>query len=299
MESKPLVSVVIAAYNMGAYVPFAIGSALDQTYDNIEVIVIDDGSTDGTRDAISVYESDPRVRYLYQENRGQAAAKNRGVRESRGDYVAFLDADDVWVPEKLELQIPLFLKSDTVGVVHSRLAYIDETGKQLGVANNELFRGRVSSSLLIRNFIGFGTAVVKRECFDRLGVFNENLRMGVDYDMWLRFSSAYEFDYIDRPLLFYRLWAGQMSHNCNGRYLTGIEIMKNFLRQFPGIVEKRVEREAWAHTYVAFGLCLMEKDRNIRSAMGLYARALRYKPNYLPAWTAMVRAMLELPKLIS
>ena len=133
--------------------------------------------------------------------------------QSKGEYIAFLDADDMWVLDKLDLQVPLFLRSETVGVVYSRVSYIDETGKELAVADNELFRGRVTGPLLIRNFIGFGTSVVKKQCFDRLGGFKENLRMGIDYDLWLRFSTQYEFDYIDGPLLYYRVWAGQMSNN--------------------------------------------------------------------------------------
>jgi glycosyltransferase involved in cell wall biosynthesis len=292
MADKPLVSVVIATYNMARYLPLAVRSALDQTYKNIEVLVVDDGSTDDTQDVIGSFLDDHRVRYFTQENKGQAAAKNHGVRESKGDYVAFLDADDIWALEKIDLQLPLFLRSETVGVVHARVLYIDETGKELRVADNELFRGRVSGPLLIRNFIGFGTSIVKKECFDRLGGFKENIRMGVDYDLWLRFSTQYEFDYIDRPLLYYRVWSGQMSNNCKNRYLNGIETMKNFLQEFPGVVDKRTENEAWAHTYVGFGQCVQNVDQRIGAALHLYMRALRYRPSYLPAWRAIINTLL-------
>jgi glycosyltransferase involved in cell wall biosynthesis len=299
MADEPLVSVVIAAYNMAAYLPLAVKSVLEQVYRNIEVIIIDDGSTDGTREAVRPYLNDPRVRYLFQENKGQAAAKNYGIRESRGEYVAFLDGDDMWAPEKLDVQIPLFSKSEAVGVVYSRVLYIDKTGKELTVADNELFRGRVSGPLLIRNFIGFGTCVVKKECFDRFGGFKEHVRMGIDYDLWLRFSTQYEFDYVDCPLLYYRLWAGQMSKNCKARYLSGIETMKNFLLEFPGAVDKNTENEAWAHTYVGFGQCVQDSDRRLGSALSLYLRALRHKPSYLPAWKAIIKAILNWQKRAS
>lgn len=292
MADKPLVSVVIATYNLAAYVPLAIQSVLDQDYSNIEVIVIDDGSTDGTRNAVKPYLNDARVRYLFQDNRGQAAAKNYGVRQSHGDYVAFLDGDDMWAPEKLELQMPLFSRSEAIGVVYSRMRYIDEQGKELGIPDNELFRGRVSGLLLIRNFIGFGTCVVKKECFDRLGGFKEHVKMGIDYDLWLRFSTQYEFDYVDQPLLHYRVWGGQMSKNFRSRYLNGIEIMKAFLHEFPGAVDKTTEQEAWAHTYVGFGQCVQEIDRRRGQALHLFWRALCHKPGYLPAWKAIVRAIL-------
>ena len=299
MADKPLVSVVIAAYNVAAYLPLAVKSVLDQVYRNIEVIIIDDGSTDGTKEAVRRYLGDPRVKYLFQENKGQAAAKNYGIRESRGEYVAFLDGDDMWVSEKLEQQMPLFMKSKDVGVVYSRVLYIDETGKELTVADNELFRGRVSGPLLIRNFIGFGSCVVKKECFDRLGGFKEHMRMGIDYDLWLRISTQYEFDYVDRPLLYYRLWTGQMSKNQKVRYLNGIATMKSFLQEFPGVVDKSTENEAWAHTYVGFGQCVQDIDRRPGSALRLYLRALRHKPGYLPAWRAIIKAILHWEKRAS
>jgi glycosyltransferase involved in cell wall biosynthesis len=291
--NKPLISVVIATYNMGCYLPFAIRSVLDQTYRNMEILVVDDGSTDDTSHTLEPFLDDSRVRYYVQRNRGQAAAKNHGLGRSKGEYVAFLDADDMWAPDKLDLQFPLFSTSESVGVVYSRVSYIDETGRDLGIADNELFRGRVSGPLLIRNFIGFGTAVVKKQCFERLGGFKENLRMGIDYDLWLRFSTQYEFEYIDRPLLRYRVWPGQISKNVKDRYLHGIEIMRTFLQEYPGVVDKATVNEAWAHTYVGFGQCVQDFDHSVSSACKLYMRALRYRPGYLPAWKAMIRAILS------
>lgn len=292
MQDTPLVSVVVAAYNMAAYLPLAVQSALGQTYQNIEVLVVDDGSTDGTRDLVGPLLEDRRLKYFFQRNEGQASAKNRGVREARGQFIAFLDADDIWEREKLEKQIPLFLRSAAVGVVYSRVAYIDETGKDLGIADNELFRGRVSGPLLIRNFIGFGTSVVRAECFERLEGFDESITMGIDYDLWLRLSTQYEFDFVDRPLLRYRVWPGQMSGNCKGRYASGIAIMQRFLEQHPDAVDRKTQEEAWAHTYVGFGECLREADRRAGPALSLYVRALRHKPTYLPAWKAMLKVAL-------
>jgi glycosyltransferase involved in cell wall biosynthesis len=290
--NRPLVSVVIATYNMARYLPLAVRSALDQTYGNIEVLVVDDGSTDDTQNVMEPFLDDSRVKYYTQENKGQAAAKNHGVRESRGDYIAFLDADDMWVPDKLELQMPLFVRSQAVGVVYSAFTNMDETGKLLEKPPCKLYRGRVTGPLLIFNFVGFGTSVVKRECFERLGLFNENLRMGIDYELWLRFSTHYEFDYIDRPLLYYREWPGQISRNWNSRYLNGIQIMKSFLRDFPGAVDKRTADEAWAHTYAGFGLCVRSSKGRRNEALNLYLRALRYKPGYFPAWRGIVATIL-------
>lgn len=290
----PLVSIVIATYNMARYLPLAVRTALEQSYRNVEVLIVDDGSNDETAKSIESFLQDRRIRYIFQENRGQAAAKNRGVLESSGKYVAFLDADDLWALDKLARQIPLFSRSPTIGVVYSRLIYIDESGQEHGVSDNELFRGNVSGPLFIRNFIGFGTSIVKKECFERLGGFNEDLRMGIDYDLWLRFSTKYEFDYIDHPLLYYRVWPGQMSNNCKSRYLNGIAIMKGFIEQFPDVVDKKTQKEAWAHTYVGYGWCLHKVDKKVGSALKLYARALRIRPSYFPAWRAIATTLLPL-----
>jgi glycosyltransferase involved in cell wall biosynthesis len=288
--NESLVSVVIATYNMAGFLPLALRSALAQTYPNIEVLIIDDGSTDGTAEVVAPFLADARVRYRTQANAGQAVAKNRGIRESTGDYVAFLDADDVWAPDKLEAQMPLFAASRAVGVVYSAFVYIDEKGNPLPHVPHNLRRGRVSGPLLISNFVGFGTSVVKRECFERLGSFKESLGMGIDYDLWLRFSTQYEFDYVDRPLLYYREWPGQMSRNWNTRYLNGIEIMKDFLRDFPDAVDRHTADEAWAHTYAGFGYSMRASRR--REALRLYLRALRFKPGYLPAWKGIAATLL-------
>jgi glycosyltransferase involved in cell wall biosynthesis len=288
--NESLVSVVIATYNMAGFLPLAIRSALAQTYPDIEVLIIDDGSTDGTAQVVAPFLADARVRYRRQENGGQAVAKNRGIRESTGQYVAFLDADDLWAPDKLEAQIPLFAASRAVGVVYSAFVYIDEKGNPLPHVPHNLHRGRVSGPLLTSNFVGFGTSVVRRECFERLGSFKENLGMGIDYDLWLRFSTQYEFDYVDRPLLYYREWPGQMSRNWNTRYLNGIEIMKDFLRDFPDAVDKHTADEAWAHTYAGFGYSMRASRR--REALRLYLRALRFKPGYLPAWKGIAATLL-------
>lgn len=294
MKNNPLVSVVIATYNMAAYLPMAIQSVLSQTYQDIELLVVDDGSTDDTREVLKSYLENSRIHYFCQENSGQAAAKNHGVQKSNGQYVAFLDADDMWMPEKLDLQIPLFSRSQTLGVVYARHLYIDQTGRELSTVNHKLLRGRITGPLLIANLIPFGTSIVKKECFERLGGFKENMRMGIDYDLWLRFSTQYEFDYVDRPLLRYRVWPGQMSNNCMGRYRSGIDIMKNFLREFPGFVDKNTEKEAWAHTFVGYGKCMQETEQRIGPAVRLYAQALKYKPGYIPAWKSIIKAMLNL-----
>lgn len=292
MNEKPLVSVVVASYNMGSYLPLAVSSALAQTYDRIEVLIIDDGSTDNTAAIAQGLLTDPRVRYIHQQNGGQASSKNRGIRESKGEFIAFLDADDLWEPTKLEEQLPLFEKSAKVGVVCARYVEIDAEGKELRVDSSTFFRGKVSGRLLKYNYIGFSTSVVRRECFETLGCFKEDLGMGIDYELWLRFSTQYEFDFVDRTLVKYRVWAGQMSKNLKRRYLNGIATMEKFLKDYPASVPDNLRRDAWAHTYAGFGECLWITESARRDALREYVRALAYRPTYAPAWKGVAKLLL-------
>ncbi len=294
MLKMPLVSIVIAAYNMAKYLPLAIQSALDQIYDNVEVLIIDDGSADDTISVVQPFLVDPRVRYIYQQNAGQASAKNHGICKSRGEFIAFLDADDIWLPGKLEQQVPLFLKSPSIGVVYSRYIEIDAEGKELRLLGSTFYRGNVSGHLLVFNFVGFSTSVVRRECFDQFGCFKEDLGMGIDYELWLRFSTQYEFDYVDRPLVFYRVWSGQMSKNCKQRYLNGIKTMRKFLQEHSGLVSEDLRREAWAHTYSGFAQCLHSSELGMGLVLKYYLRALSYKPTYVFAWKGIVKTILSM-----
>jgi len=287
-----LVSVIIATYNMGGYLTQAVESVLAQSYPELELLIVDDGSTDDTPDIVRQWQSDPRVRVLRQPNAGQARAKNAGVRLSRGAFVAFLDADDVWLPDKLASQMPLFEGRPDVGVVYSEYEKMDGAGRPLPRAPSPLHRGRVSGALLIENFVGFPTAVVRRALLERYGAFDENLGMGIDYELWLRLSAHCEFDFVARATARYRVWGGQMSGNYRERYRCGIRIMQNFLAKHRDTVDPAVVRSAWAHTYTGRGDVTLWRGRDRRGALRDYARALSYQPWYWPAWRALLRSIV-------
>jgi len=293
MKPDKLVSVVIATYNMGQFLPLAVKSVLEQTYSNLEVNVVDDGSTDSTRIVMKEFLDDRRVKYHYQANQGQASAKNRGIRESKGDYIAFLDADDMWMPKKLEKQLPLFDDAGLTGVVYSSGTLVNERGELLPTPKHVFYNGKITGRLLVENFVPFDSAVVRKECLETVGLFEESLPMGIDYDLWLRISTKYEFDYLNEPTFYYRVWAGQISRNYVGRYEWGMRIMKNFLKKHPNLVDEDMVKEAWAHTYVGRGACLMSFEKDRLNAFKDYLRALRYKPTYLPAWIEIVRLLLR------
>jgi len=200
----PLVSVVIPNYNYGRYLAQAIESALHQTYQKMEILVVDDGSTDDSKAVLVRYAG--RLRLVEQRNLGVSIARNRGVEESRGDLVAFLDADDLWHEEKLSRQVAKFDDS-AVGLVYCGLHYIDELGRSLG-ASVPTARGRLLRHLaLLRHpgVLGVGsTALVRKQCLERVGVFDPLLSTSADWDFVRRVACHYAIDVVPEPLVFYR-----------------------------------------------------------------------------------------------
>jgi len=293
MIGEPLVSVVIATYNMGKYLPEAVGSVLNQHWQNLEVIVIDDGSEDDTAQRILRFYDDSRFRFLRTENQGQPKAKNRGLAEAKGEFIAFCDADDLWHPEKLRLQIPTFANPN-VGIVYSEVSYIDETGQKV---NNPQpyprYSGNITNQLAIKNFIPFGTAVFRRACMEANGTFDESLPMGIDWDLWLRYSLSWEFQYIPRSTYSYRLWSGQMSKNYRSRYDNAIKILANFLRANPNSVPSPVISRAWADMYVSRAMAIASAEKTFGEPLKGIITGLRRDILYWHAWRSLAKLILR------
>ena len=274
---------------MARFVGEAVVSVLNQTHTNLEVHVVDDGSTDNPREAVAPLMSDPRVVFHSQPNGGQAKAKNCGIRASRGEFLAFLDADDLWVPDKLEKQLPRFTRPE-LGVVYSDYRWIDINGVLMPTPPVAPRNGRITNELFVTNFVTGMASIVRKECFDAVGLFNESLPMSIDWDLWLRISSKYEFEYFDYVTYLYRQWPGQMSKNFETRFDCTVRVMTKFLAEHPDLVAPSTASLAWAHTYAGFG----EKLRSVRrwrEAVRSYTDALRARPTYLPAWKGLVRCM--------
>jgi glycosyltransferase involved in cell wall biosynthesis len=289
---EELVSVIIPSYNMARFLPHAVESVLAQTYPNLEVQIIDDGSTDDTPEVVRHWEGNPRVRVHRQVNGGLSHARNQAVALTRGDFIALLDADDIWEPQKLSRQIPLFRGRPELGVVYSDYSRMDADGKPLPNGPTEMHRGKISGPLLIENFVPASTAVVRRACFERCGGFDVALRTGEDYEMWLRLSAHFQFDFVPEATMRYRTGGWQMSTDYRGRYETAIRVMQDFLEKNPGMVDGKMVRSAWAHTYTGRGNVTLWRGRDRLSAIRDYLRALSYRPGYWPAWRAILRSFM-------
>jgi len=204
-----LVSIIIPTYNRANLLPTAILSVINQTYQSWELIIVDDGSTDNTKQIVEEFiKKDSRIKYFYQENKGQPFAMNTGIKLSKGKFIAFLDDDDEWYLEKLEKQIEFLNKDENIVLVFSdaiiRGGYLD------GMRSFELskpYYGYVYPKLLLKNFLTASSVVIKREIFDEVGYFDISHYIRItqtqDYDMWLRIAKKYKIGYIPEVLVKY------------------------------------------------------------------------------------------------
>ncbi|PCJ89757.1 MAG: hypothetical protein COA57_00970 [Flavobacteriales bacterium] len=213
---NPLVSIIIPAYNAEKYIAETIQSVINQTYTNWELIIVNDGSTDNTEKIAQAYvEKDQRIKYIYQENAGVSVARNKGVENSQGDYVAFLDADDIWCRQNLEKKVTI-LNNINIDWVYSDMLSIDKNGNQLQypeVGKNY----KILENILLWNgevVPGPGSNIItKKKCFDEGVIFDPNFSTAADQDFTIQLASKYQGKRIPEKLWYYRVIASSMSRN--------------------------------------------------------------------------------------
>ncbi|HOW42471.1 MAG TPA: glycosyltransferase family A protein [Candidatus Omnitrophota bacterium] len=201
----PKVSVVIPVFNRAQLIGNSARSVLAQSFTDLELIIVDDGSTDGTAAALEALQrTDARIRLVrHERNRGEAAARNTGIRAACGEFIAHHDSDDIWLPQKLERQVR-FLESAPAETglvycsfrIHRGATVLDYPPEQV-----KQRQGRLHEVLIKGNFIGTPTVLMRRECFDKAGLFDEALPHLVDWDLWLRVSREYSFGFVAEPLV--------------------------------------------------------------------------------------------------
>jgi Glycosyl transferase family 2 len=209
--TNPLITAVIPSYNYGHFVTTAVESALAQTYADVEVIVVDDGSTDDTRERLAPYLD--RIHYLHQENGGLSAARNTGIRAATGDWIALLDADDAWHPCKLELQMRCLQKlSSDVGLLATG-SFTDqrESWPNVDERNAAVVQYGLEDVLGVTYF-GPSGALIRKSCLEEVGLFDSALRSVEDRDMWIRLACCCKLAKLQLPLLFYRIHAASLSN---------------------------------------------------------------------------------------
>lgn len=202
------IDVIIPVFNCEKFILDAVRSVENQTCRPDSIIIVDDGSTDNTLKILQKYISLVPLEVITKKNEGPNSARNLGLKMSNSEMVAFLDADDVWSESKLEEQLSLFILSEfkNLGLVYTDYILIDENGNKINDQSlykiNPYMRGKIFDKLIKGHLTaGSSSVMIKRKCFDKVGYFDENLRFGEDWDMWLRLSKEYEFDYVNNPLV--------------------------------------------------------------------------------------------------
>ena len=214
---KPLVSVVIPAYNAAPYIAETVNSVVTQTFSDWELIIVDDGSTDDTAARIAPFLSDPRVSLHRKANGGDSSARNFGLKRAQAGLIALLDADDYWLPEKLAKQVAIMTQHPDVGVCGTAFRSISRNGDLLEPAVGEEFHGRGLPRLLFRPIANMSTAILRRTVFDKAGVFDESIVMAEDYEFWLRVGMYCSFHLMPEPLACIREGHGSTSRSWRER----------------------------------------------------------------------------------
>jgi glycosyltransferase involved in cell wall biosynthesis len=234
MKAPTTASVIIPAYNAAPWIAEAIRSVLNQDFPELELIVVNDGSTDETEEIASAFGD--RIRIVTKPNGGSASARNAGLRVARGEYIAFLDGDDLWTRDKLRLQMNFLKRNSLRWVYCDGYSFQDGTGEMLSRFGDlwTFHRGHILEHLYVHNFIPSGSPVISRSIFEELGGFDERVRFAEDWEMWLRIAAAYPTDFVQKPLFLYRL------HGANS---TRDENILSALHQRVVVVNRAAQRE--------------------------------------------------------
>ena len=280
-RTNPLVSVIIPTYNNAKYIGESIGLVLKQTYRNLEIIVVDDGSTDNTREILDPYIKKKYIKYIYQENRKQGAARNNGIRHSQGELIALLDSDDLWLPEKLELQVPLFVDKE-VGLVYAGCIWFNDNRIVKTTNFSRFCKGYIFDDLFNSDkcFIPNSSAVIRKSCLEEIDSINgsdpywEDLSCvsSEDYHFFLRLTHKFKADYVPKHLFRYRLHNANSSKDKIKNLMATIVTIKNISNLY-NIPAKRTRMKN-SRYFLSIGYNY--RKTNKLKALNYYFKSMRY-----------------------
>jgi glycosyltransferase involved in cell wall biosynthesis len=279
LTGHPRVSVIIPAYNGADYTVKTVESVLAQTYRDFEVIVVDDGSTDHTRTALLPYGD--QIQYIYKENGGACSARNVGIRLARGEFVACLDCDDIWLPDKLRYSLPVLDSDPGMAFVFTLCQMIDGAGEIIGEAHYSFDIERAYLNLLSENYIMAPSVIMRRSCLDDVGLFDESIFIPADWDLWLRLACRYRVGYVDLPLSQYRQVSNYTLRNAEQFVREADYVLE---KQFEAVEElsERQRRQLRARLLLTHALLYLKADERdrarymLRKAIGI--QPLNWRP---------------------
>ena len=281
-QTIPAVCVIIPVYNGVNYLRESLDSVLAQTYRDFEVLIIDDGSTDGTWDLIQSYGD--RVRGVHKHNGGVASALNRGIQEARGRWIAWLSHDDIFLPDKLFKQVQFLRNNPQFKACYTGFYIINEHGEIIGEYKPAWYPREMATRMLFcSTYINGSSTLIERACFDTVGLFNEKLKATQDIEMWLRLVQHYEFGRVNEPLLKWRSHPTQGSRMLEAQkaeeYATFTRIFQELgvARVFPEFAGSADQTEVTARAYEWFG-------DTMRIHHGWYSFSLAEYRQSIAAW---------------
>ncbi len=272
------VSVIIPTYNRASLLPQAVESVLGQSFKDLELIIVDDGSTDNTREVVAGF-SGP-ITYLYQKNQGRSAARNNGYKISKGEYICFLDSDDLFSDEKIKKQVELLDAFKDVGLAYCDYRIINHRGEVIPKTDNfsrqVLQKGAIFRSLLYFCYVPLVSVIIRRECIIKEGGFNKDCEPAEDYDWLLRMTKIYQAGFVEEPLCSYRRHEGNTSSDRLSK--ATIEVLKHHLslagtKDILGTGYRSVYADRWKSVADYY-----YNSNDMAQALSYYFKALRSRP---------------------
>ncbi|MEZ5361550.1 MAG: glycosyltransferase [Bryobacterales bacterium] len=299
----PRVSIIVPTYNRRAFLADALESIWAQTYQDFEVIVVDDGSTDDTREYLEGLR-EPRLRSLFRPHAGVCEAANAGLRAARGELVARLDSDDTWLPDMLEVEIAALDARPDAGLVYARAQFVDAKGNPKGRTTGMPLRfpGDSLRSMLYEDCTTQCTIVARRKALEVIGLYDSDLATSEDWDLWLRFARRHTFVFLDRVTAHYRMHEGNSTSNRNRlRFATMLETRRKVLDKFFSddnvpVAAQAMRPRAYGNYFIDCGVRLLAGDQPRRAVVS-FGRALRADPHPVTfariVWFSVARTVLD------
>jgi len=294
----PKVSVIIPTYNTAKYINFAINSILNQTYNDYEIIVVDDGSTDNTKEVLKRYWG--KIRYFYQQNQGVSYARNLAIKHAKGRYIALLDSDDEWLPDRLSEGVTILDNRKEVGLVHSDYTVITEDGNifQKYDINKKIILKYASGD--ISKYILFGkihinclTVIFRKSCIEMVGNFDKNLsKLGAeDRDLWYRISRAYKIYYINKPLALCRARRNSLSSNTKNMMKARCYMINKYYPLKGGL--NMMRRKLFSALYLSEGDGISWRSKDYIAAIKQYKKAINFFPLNFMAFYNLFKVVIK------
>jgi glycosyltransferase involved in cell wall biosynthesis len=291
----PKVDVIIPAYNAARYLAAALASVEAQTFADWHIVLIDDGSTDNTAEVAAPFRErlGQKLTYIKQENQGLPAARNAAIRNSSAEYLALLDSDDIWLPCRLADSLRYLESHPSVGVSHSSVAFVDETGKILKTFDTPQKHGEgmIAPYIYMRKVqLPCPTVTFRRSCIEKVGLFDETMRATEDRDLWFRIALHFEVGFIPKVLAHYRISTTSMSSDPNRMLQAQLRfIEKHYGSPGCGVLVRRI---ALSHCYIQYAEALNLRGEH-RNALKSAAQSLCFYPFDLTNMRSAVSILLH------